>query len=608
MAPIKKMSIHMNPKPIDIIFDNLTYTVSYGKFNAERKTILKGVSGHFRSGELTAIMGPSGAGKSSLLNILTGFHEFGVGGCIKTTNQANKKKEGLDCKDSCYILQDDQLCPLFTVHEIMSITADLKLGPSVSKESKEYLIEGILTTIGLTRTKETRCGRLSGGQKKRLSIALELIDNPPVMFLDEPTTGLDSSSCTQTVATLRRLAKGGRTIVCTIHQPSASVFEMFDHVYVIADGLCVYQGSSFNIIPYLQTIGLHCPQYHNPADFVLEVVTGEYGHFSSQLVASANNPLWRTNTQCTKANTLVLPVEDFDEYSINNGIQKFSELYSAPSEIYRFFILARRCAVKLYRDWTVSHLKVALHFLVGIFIGVLYSECGVDASKSIYNVGFLIVSLVYLSYTSLMPAILKFPTELNVIKKEQFNNWYKLKTYYLAFLFVNIPMQMLFTVVYAIFAYYLSSQVLVYWRFLKFLLVCMLTTLINEGFGLFLGTSLSPVNGVFMGAVLICFFILFAGYVVLFAHMPRLLYYVSYSSYFRYAFEALVQSVYGNNREILKCPIEETYCHYRYPQKIFEELGMDETRYVKDVLMLFFFLVLFFVMSFFSLRHNIRKG
>uniref|UniRef100_A0A182STB2 ABC transporter domain-containing protein n=1 Tax=Anopheles maculatus TaxID=74869 RepID=A0A182STB2_9DIPT len=133
---------------------------------------------------MTAIMGPSGAGKSSLLNILTGYTTQGVKGTLSFGSSGNTNR-----KLCSYILQEDYLQPLFTVHEIMLMACDLKVSSdSLNRSEKLRLVDKILDTLQLSYCKQTRCGSLSGGQRKRLSIALELIDNPPILFLDEPTT------------------------------------------------------------------------------------------------------------------------------------------------------------------------------------------------------------------------------------------------------------------------------------------------------------------------------------------------------------------------------------------------------------------------------------
>lgn len=131
-------------------------------------------------------MGPSGAGKSTLLDVLSGYKETGVEGTV----YINGRVRNLNAfrKMSCYITQENRLQPLLTVLENMRLAADLKLGTNVKKYEKLARIEDILTVLGLYEHQYTLSGRLSGGQKKRLSIALELINNPTIMFLDEPTT------------------------------------------------------------------------------------------------------------------------------------------------------------------------------------------------------------------------------------------------------------------------------------------------------------------------------------------------------------------------------------------------------------------------------------
>ncbi|XP_062121471.1 ATP-binding cassette subfamily G member 4 isoform X2 [Drosophila sulfurigaster albostrigata] len=158
----------------------------------------------------------------------------------------------------------------------MHFAANLKIGPHMSSASKRERVNSILQAIGMYETRNTHTGKLSGGQRKRLAIALELVNNPPVLVLDEPTSGLDSSTCNQLITLLKKLAMEGRNVICTIHQPSALTFSMFDHLYAIADGQCIYAGGAHNLVPFLGALNLHCPESYNPADYLMEIATHDY--------------------------------------------------------------------------------------------------------------------------------------------------------------------------------------------------------------------------------------------------------------------------------------------------------------------------------------------
>ena len=268
-----------------LAFSDVTYTVKLK--DGSTKRVLDRCNGVVAPGEVLAIMGPSGSGKTSLLDALA--KRLRSSGATLSGNvlfngrrvRGTRRRELLS-----YVAQEDTLMGVFTVRETLWYAARLFFGyqglggrkPSAAIAAQ---IEGLIEALGLSSCADTIVGNLffkglSGGQKKRLSIAIELISSPPIILLDEPTSGLDSASAFAIMQELRHLAKLGHTVVATIHQPSSEIWSLFDSFCLMGNGVMCYFGEARNATSYFGSLGYTIPANYNPADFCIGLVTFDF--------------------------------------------------------------------------------------------------------------------------------------------------------------------------------------------------------------------------------------------------------------------------------------------------------------------------------------------
>ncbi|KZT66729.1 hypothetical protein DAEQUDRAFT_714433 [Daedalea quercina L-15889] len=254
-------------------FENLTYVVPV---KGGHRKLLEDVSGYVAPGKLTALMGESGAGKTTLLNVLS---ERTTGGVVTGSRFMNGQALPIDFRaQTGYVQQMDTHLPTATVREALLFSAKLRQPASVSLEEKEAWVNKCLTMCGLENYADAVVGSLGVEHRKRTTIGVELVAKPSLIFLDEPTSGLDSQSAWAIVCFLRSLADAGQSIVCTIHQPSGELFEVFDRLLLLRKGgQTVYFGDlgerSSTLIKYFEAHGGRaCGEAENPAEYMLDVI------------------------------------------------------------------------------------------------------------------------------------------------------------------------------------------------------------------------------------------------------------------------------------------------------------------------------------------------
>uniref|UniRef100_A0A8C4SR56 ATP-binding cassette sub-family G member 4-like n=1 Tax=Erpetoichthys calabaricus TaxID=27687 RepID=A0A8C4SR56_ERPCA len=588
---------------VDVEFTDLSYSVLEGPYCKKKshKTILKCLSGKFCSGELTGIMGPSGAGKSSFMNILAGMRETGMEGEILINGQQRNLRTFR--KKSSYITQDDSLFPNLTVLEAMMV------GHLQCSLTRFCEVNEILITLDLMECMHTRILYLSGGQRKRLAVAMEYIRNPPVMFLDEPTSGLDSNCCFQVVSLLKTLAQGGRTIICTIHQPSAEIFEMFDKVYILCQGQCIYNGTVPHLTTFLMSLGLHCPAHHNPADFIIKVASGIYGDMTPALVNAVKNGMTLESARSLFSGPFLALLSPFfwpgnqncNRYSVILGMQQNKNLIAASPS-------TETHIVDLVLVIMLTLVRFVFHIVIGLLFGLVYLNIGNNAQKVSYNMGFIFLSVLFIVFTAQAPTVLTFPLEMSALTREYLNYWYSLKAYYLAKTMSDMPIQIICPIIYCCIAYWMTGQPPEATRFFLFTIILTLTALMAQSLGQLIGAMCkSLLVAVIIAPSIAIKASIFSGFFVSYNTIPVYLRWMTSDSICspRYSFEGAIVSVYGMGRPDLDCAVE--HCRQDKAEIILQGLDMEDAELYLDIIALVIIFFLLRLATYFALRHRLRS-
>ncbi|XP_069124330.1 broad substrate specificity ATP-binding cassette transporter ABCG2-like isoform X1 [Argopecten irradians] len=539
-----------------------------------KKEILKNIDGVFKPG-MNAILGPTGSGKSSLLDVLAGRKDpAGLTGDILIDGAP--PPDNYKCMVG-YVVQDDVVMGTLSVKENFHFSAALRLDKSVSQRERNERVENVIQELGLTHCADTKVGNefirgVSGGERKRTNIGMELIISPPVLFLDEPTTGLDSNTANSVMLLLRRLALKGRTIVFSIHQPRFSIYRLFDGLMLLSLGETVYHGESHDSLEYFQSLGYTIEEHNNPPDFFLDVINGDLS------MASITDDILKKDDQLSLINSStdhkgpdagnadmstheklvqgykksrwyqslkshVEPIhKSYMEKKETGTVVRMPKVEYATSFFTQFLIVSQRTLKNLIRNPQTSIMQVMVMVVFGAIVGAIYWQIDDDCTSGIQNrVGvffFVVMNQVFGN----LSAVELFIKERAIFMHENVSGFYRVSSYFCSKIFCDVvPMRLIPVSIFAVITYFMIGLEVDVGKFFIYLLSLFLVTLSASGFAFFFSASVR-IFAVANLCIALCyvFMMVFGGLLVNLDSIADWLEWIKWFSIFRYGLNALL--------------------------------------------------------------------
>lgn len=417
-------------------------------------SILKPVTASFDPGVLNVIMGPSGSGKTSLLNLMACRLHSSMTARYQTHGEmlfnGAVPSEGVIRSICGYVSQDDDsLLPYLTVRENLHFAAGLRLPTHLSKEEKVQRAEAILLKMGLRDCADNLVGSafvkgISGGEKRRVTISIQILTEPRVLLLDEPTSGLDAFTASSIVDVLRGLAEEGRTLILTIHQSRSDLFKHFGNILLLArGGHPVFAGKGSQMLPHFVGLGYACPVATNPADFALDLITVNLQDStkeaaSREKVQSLISSWENTSPPCRRISSHIATPAELG--SLARAVTPFHIAF--PLLLRRSFINFRRNPPSV-----IARTTQVLGFC--IILTLFFAPLKSDYYSVQTRLGF-IQEFAALYFVGMLQNVAVYPDEKQVFYSEHDDNAYSVEAFFLQYTVAEIPFEILTSLLFSL--------------------------------------------------------------------------------------------------------------------------------------------------------------